>query len=221
MNVNIWGPRLWRILHGAVYLNSDAKHVLASTTLFESLLVLLPCAYCRESYPEILKLATRGSLKHVFESGQGNEFVYRLHNLVNLKLQRQKIRDALSISQRIPVGHDIIEKLYPPISFNVVLRRLSCTQGKPFDENDVWFTLFAFILNYSDMRWHKTVEFSNALSILLAGQPPFAHISDRLAQLGRYAVPKTARGAVFVISKCAEYKNPSVIWDVASSAIPV
>ena len=225
MNVNVWGPRLWRILHGAVFLMEDTEvKKRAASALFETLLVLLPCAYCRESYPQILRAASNGSLQKMFEKGLGNEFVFRLHNLVNLKLQRQKLLNALGReNSQIPVEqlHPIIDKLYPPISLSIVIRRLECTRGRPFDENDVWFTLFAFVLDFTSVRWTEAQKFAIALSVLLREQPQYSALCHQLEKIAKLSTPKTAHDAVFVISKCAGYKNIESVWMVASVNIPV
>ena len=85
MNVWIWGPPMWDILHSTAFLFDSEKKDM--TYIFECLEELLPCIHCRNSYKEFY--AEMGHHK----IGSASKWVYDMHNKVNLKLWRQKFNN--------------------------------------------------------------------------------------------------------------------------------
>lgn len=98
MDVNYWGPHLWKFLHTMVL---DSPEVLSKEkqdsfeSFFVSLKDTLPCCFCRESYSIILN---KFPVKPFLDTRLGVAYwVYRLHNLVNEKLGKDKRPSFLSV----------------------------------------------------------------------------------------------------------------------------
>jgi len=143
MNVNIWGPHLWAVLHGicglATQINENHSDLLSS--IFLELKVLLPCIRCRESYEsmvseEILMLSKCGWFT----------FVYNLHNQVNDKLEEQRLEAFKAVSKIKYALKDEHKKLSNRPSLEVVGKRFALSDGVPFSEDDVWKCLFSFVM---------------------------------------------------------------------------
>lgn len=82
MNVNIWGPPTWEILHTCAFFLDMYK---TESPIFELIKTLLPCVHCRNSYA--LFYSAMGPPKPETYSS----WIIHVHNLVNKKLNSQKI----------------------------------------------------------------------------------------------------------------------------------
>jgi hypothetical protein len=87
-----WGPGLWIGLHCMTFnypetpTQTDKDHY---KTFFESLTFMLPCVYCRESYTIYIKYLPINDFLH--DRFGITYWLYRIHNLVNQKLQKPMI----------------------------------------------------------------------------------------------------------------------------------
>lgn len=88
VNVNLWGPPMWRMLHSLSFLPpSVLQH--SATVLIEFihlLQYLLPCIHCRRSYVTFLR--DMPLTVDVLTNAQFSEWMYELHNKVNRKLNK-------------------------------------------------------------------------------------------------------------------------------------
>ena len=92
MNVWLWGPSLWSVVHGCSQAyDLDDRLGKPIHSLLQTLRVILPCVYCRNSYNGFLDDLGLPKQKTSLEWSQ------KLHNMVNTKLELQridKLRDA-------------------------------------------------------------------------------------------------------------------------------
>lgn len=111
MNTAIWGPPLWRILHGlsATFTPRTEKDVELMDVFIRNLQAVLPCVFCRDSLLHFLSDNIR-DVKESARKGELDEWMYDLHNLVNDKLNKQQaerlgipkeLHDALLASSRV------------------------------------------------------------------------------------------------------------------------
>jgi hypothetical protein len=130
MNVNIWGPALWDILHGFSSIVNENNFTHFINIIYE-LNYLLPCIHCQKSYIEYynepFQPPTYFSSKIYFM-----KYVYDLHNKVNEKLDTQKGRQSINPD------------------FYVILKRLAINNAleEPFQINNLWKFLFTLALKY-------------------------------------------------------------------------
>lgn len=104
MAPSIWGPMMWRILHGFSYIIAEKHTPRASRHLFCIFLIyvskVLPCAHCRESYTKFLKyIINSGDLEHLIHEDI-QKLVYDIHNMVNQKLEKTCIPDLEIVKRR-------------------------------------------------------------------------------------------------------------------------
>lgn len=94
MSPSIWGPLVWRLIHGLakIYDRDTLCECGTSDACRESflrfLLVLkavLPCGECRKSYARFID-NSRDRIVRAFETSEVMVFAYDLHNMVNRKL---------------------------------------------------------------------------------------------------------------------------------------
>lgn len=83
MNVWVWGPSMWDILHASAFL-ADSRGVNVDG-LVRPLTQLLPCVYCRNSFAGFY-----ASLGHP-RAGHGGTWTFEAHRLVNAKLANQRV----------------------------------------------------------------------------------------------------------------------------------
>jgi hypothetical protein len=86
LSPDVWGPWMWALMNdvavvGDYYWNdwnaTERKYV---TGFYDALKDILPCKWCRESYKKFIK---RGPPRYPF-----TQWIYRLHNKVNRKLNK-------------------------------------------------------------------------------------------------------------------------------------
>jgi hypothetical protein len=150
MNVNLWGPDLWSLLHGIAGLasrNPLQQDIEEIVELMKDLCILLPCIHCRKSYCSFHESL---NVRTMFERGDGIKCIWNAHSLVDDKLEAQKI-ESLFAATNIPksIQKKIIEKSYllsNRPSLTVVQKRWELSEGCPFREQSVWRVIFSFIL---------------------------------------------------------------------------
>lgn len=142
MNVNLWGPELWSILHGIAPLSK----IPAPIELFSELATILPCIHCKKSYCEFFdKNEAQEGLKSA-----PIEYVYKIHCLVDDKLDKQRIE---KLFEAVQIPDDLKEKIRQSSlllsnrpTIQVVKKRWELSEHKPFCETSVWKVLFAFVM---------------------------------------------------------------------------
>lgn len=149
MNVNLWGPALWDVLHwGASIVNE--KNYIHFITIMYSLNDLLPCIHCLNSYRIFFKQNLPVLQQNKFEGREYYmKYVYDLHNLVNEKLANQQHRTSV----------------HP--SFDIVIKRANLNAGI-VNEESIWRSLFAMSLAIQTQESYNALKrFAFHLSELL------------------------------------------------------
>jgi len=180
MNVNIWGPELWSILHGIAGLEKS----LFALPLFADLCVLLPCIHCRKSY---CAFYSNDECKEAFAAGKSMEYVYKIHNYVNDKLELQRL-DKLFQSVKLDESakHAIQSNfliLSTRPSIQVVFKRFELSEGKPFPDSSVWKVLLAFALLIDEeghLRREALKRWIPALGVCLARTLNYKSLASKL-----------------------------------------
>lgn len=192
-----WGPELWQILHALSFrldlLKSPHAAALASS-IVSLLSVLLPCHFCRDSWPVFVAALEKSSgttVRDHVARGTFARFLYDAHNLVNDKLMRQRWADTvaklahpLSVSLSSPraVCLDLDEarvsralqdaaevagvfgELDKRPSFECAHKRFLIAGNRPFPPAAVWRVLLLFSLNFSADKADAFVAFLRALA---------------------------------------------------------
>lgn len=143
MNVWLWGPTLWPLVHMVGYAcDHDARIVPDYLQMTQTLQFILPCVQCRNSQTSFVQELG------VPEQGKCLEWSYTLHKKVNSKLNKQRLekirkRDSLApfmendalwntLSQE-----DILDDLFSNPSYEILQKR-AITYGKNlWTERDV------------------------------------------------------------------------------------
>jgi len=174
MNVNIWGPPFWEILHGMAGLVNARNYTSFQFIMFH-LNYLLPCIHCRNSYNEFYKLLD-------FTSQLNNKFymlqIYNLHNLVNKKLDDQKGRTNINPS------------------FEVISNRFYLSMGLPFCDEQLWKVIYVLSLNNKKETQVYYVDFLRNMGLFFASTDYYREesalllsLSSKIAKLD-YIVPE-------------------------------
>jgi hypothetical protein len=182
MNVNLWGPNLWEILHGLSWLSQSSQSNKHLFDILDNLNILLPCIYCRQSFHQFFKKEEARSYLEL--KNEGPEYVYLLHSKVNDKLESQKFTEIFSSFQSQMKDQNVYDEMQKKFisfhsrtpSFEVVRKRWLLSEGEPFSEKSVWKTLFVFMLALnlkdndvsSSMRRMATYNFILALFSILS-----------------------------------------------------
>ena len=164
-NVNVWGPQTWSVLHGLCGLCSPSlvnKYRIKSTLnvsdyaalakIFQLLRTLLPCELCLNSYRDfyILMDAERPIIEEIQAGGAFN-FCYRMHNLVNEKLFKQR-KGEVYLGQNIDSKRakdldDSFRRVQNTPTLLVVEKRFKASDMRPFSEEAIWTTLASFCVH--------------------------------------------------------------------------
>lgn len=129
MNVNVWGPPTWDVLHASAFLFDESKT--NGQHFFECLKVLLPCIHCRNSYVEFFD--SLGAPRKGFCA----KWLYEIHEKVNKKLFNQRL-------EKISLFADC-KALYTSPTFEVVQKRFIVNREEPF----VWRSLNTMLLSFA------------------------------------------------------------------------
>ena len=118
MNVNLWGPSFWTVLHGLAVLADQVQDPdFDPKALFAPIRQLLPCGVCREHFSEIYN-TMREPLVGTLEA-----WIYEVHQLINEKqwnssLQKVQHRLQLTDEERDSL-YDARSLLFKSVSFEV------------------------------------------------------------------------------------------------------
>jgi hypothetical protein len=149
MNVNLWGPQLWSLLHGLAYI-ADSKTALNFQGILDDLRILLPCSLCRNSY-----CSYYDKFKNIVpdvEAGNAPRRIWELHNLVDDKLEKQRLEKFIALVQPSKKGamRENFRILSGRPSFEVVLKRGALAEGYSFSKEDIYRVLFSFSMAIED-----------------------------------------------------------------------
>lgn len=192
----VWGPDLWRILHALSFLVT-ARNGDDVARLLTLLGPLLPCEFCRASWPTFaaqLVAAAGVDVPTIVARGAFPRFVYDAHNLVNDKLTRQRFgvltealagpladrlsRPRLGLAAALAAVVSETDGAYADLdrrpSWLCVLKRYHTAGAVPFDGDAVWRVLLLFTLSYAAAAAPTMLEFLRVLARLLALVPAHA-----------------------------------------------
>lgn len=177
MNVNIWGPELWSVLHGMSALVTKNNYRYAND-VFTSLKVLLPCIHCRKSYIEFFDL-TFNPENSLITKEKAIKWVYDLHNLVNDKLDTQLVSDTEEKS----LIKELLQKKRPTLE--VVHKRLDLSQGEVINVLSVKKSLLSFALQIDSCEDVSAsfLHFSSKLYSFLIEYKNYSRLCDYLLVL--------------------------------------
>lgn len=195
MNVNLWGPDLWSLLHGLAGLYTQAKNNLhddidAIDIIFKELRILLPCIHCKKSYNEFYPHL---NIRRQFSRGDGIKCVYDIHSLVDDKLDYQRLNKFIS-EYNLKLNEDdfknAIKILSNRPSLQVVEKRWELSEGVPFREQSVWRILFSFILcldqeslEDAHHRRESFEKFTKALQYILSKSLQYKILGQKLCSI--------------------------------------
>ena len=123
MDTDIWGPKLWNVFYEFTRLSqrgatkSQKDKII---TFFHSLVYVLPCALCRNSYRGFIR---NDPIEPHIDNGQLVEWIYFLKEKVNNKLHRssvityQKFQKRLNAWTSLASNEDVWDVLFM-VAFN-------------------------------------------------------------------------------------------------------
>jgi len=137
MNVNIWGPSAWEILHNAAFLLDIESR---ESQLFFLLNDLLPCIYCLKSYREFY-IQLGPPAKEMY-----SQWIYKIHSLVNKKLNNQRIDKLIAKDPRLKILHQFRDDFVIEPSELVVKKRFMVNREDPLPWRDSSVMLLSFTM---------------------------------------------------------------------------
>lgn len=152
MNVNLWGPSMWNILHAVAFLvdktDSDPD------PFVEPLRRILPCIHCRRSF-ELFYDATGRPRKRHFA-----QWMYSIHNLVNAKLFEQRLDKGLEHAPNHIETKLLLLESASNVSFEVVSKRFVLNSEEPIVRRDISIVGLALALagHPESYAWMKLVS---------------------------------------------------------------
>jgi hypothetical protein len=88
MRPKVWGPAMWRILHGTSHVREPG----VVTAFIAALGAALPCIHCRTSFAEFCSAMPLGP--YLASGGTYSYWLYTVHNMVNDKLLAQRLQSC-------------------------------------------------------------------------------------------------------------------------------
>lgn len=143
MNTWIWGPPTWKVLHTLSFSPRCADYATEVSTFLRTLAHVLPCVFCRVSYTEYahyLEEKSGMSLRDTIRASALSSWMYKLHEMVNDKLNYQALNE-------LHVDPSLITLLHKrQISLQCLTKRF-IVRPIAFCDGDVWDMLKYFALN--------------------------------------------------------------------------
>ena len=143
MNTWIWGPPTWKVLHTLSFSPRCAEYATEVSTFLCTLAHVLPCVFCRVSYTEYahhLEEKSGMSLRETIRASALSSWMYKLHEMVNDKLNYQALNE-------LHVDPSLITLLHKrQISLQCLTKRF-IVRPIAFCDGDVWDMLKYFALN--------------------------------------------------------------------------
>lgn len=160
INPSLWGPKFWHTIFSfvAVYPNNpDDKYIKACFDFFNSLVVLLPCCACRNSYVEYIN-ENDTNINNLDNFNSRNAlitFVYLLRNKVNNKL---------GITYCV-TKHYFTKKLEHMLCSqnNYLDYYLNNVNDAPILQNDIKHKILQYIYTNRDMIHHYDSKYTKNL----------------------------------------------------------
>jgi hypothetical protein len=194
---------MWQVLHGIAFHVTNPDLIEALVGLLGE---LLPCKFCRESWPQFVDELVTTSGKSVREhvtDGTFPRFMYDAHNMVNDKLMRQRMKEAaatlapalarelgLSTSDAVVANalcaaaeqtqaYGLLDKRP---SFECVAKRYFIADRMPFSNYAVWRALLLFTLNFSADKTHSFIMLLRVLAacVHIIGSADMRRVGDVL-----------------------------------------
>ena len=145
MDTDIWGPKLWNVFYEVTRLSQRGASKLQKDKIiafFHSLIYVLPCGLCRNSYRGFIR---DDPLESHLDNGQLVDWIYFLKEKVNNKLHRngaityQKFQKRLNAWTALASNEDIWDVL-----FMVALNHPHAQTGhvKEVEQKLVYYCLF-------------------------------------------------------------------------------
>jgi hypothetical protein len=228
MNVGVWGVDAWDVLHGLAYL-VRAPEATCLFNFLQALRTVLPCIYCRNSYGPFLDsvVPDARALADAVSRGRTLELMYRLHNLVNEKLDGQRL-DGLLDKLAAPLAADLgvsTERVKAALTtarptllpaattvgktpkLHVVETRMALRFPRVF-HTDALFRLFLiFTLNATP---DTVAALTTALRCIASIVAPHAAYADLVAALGRVTAARARTPRDLFSALLREHLSPSV-----------
>ncbi len=213
MNVNIWGPELWSLLHGLAGLTNSNIQKLTFIKIFQVLQYLLPCIHCKNSYKQFFN---SDEITEFVKADKSIEYVYHLHNLVNDKLEIQKIQKLfLSVPLNEQQKQEIVENhviLSSRPTIETVKKRFNLSRGNPFSTSTIYKVLFSFVLlvdiDEEDPKIRRAAlsDFIKYLAVFLRNTTGYFEDSEKLSKIRLPSVYNSKEG-FFSIYQAFEFNQ--------------
>ena len=165
MNVWLWGPPMWDTLHKAAYI-CDVKNI-SSKPMFETLKVLLPCKYCRNSYVTFYEDLGPPVV------GQSSAWIHNVHTMVNNKLAVQRMQSYLETT-KFPshIQAELIANVnrfaYTEPSLEIVQKRTMLYSENLFQIDYILVFLIAIASNVQKSSTKKDTDTRALLTLIQA-----------------------------------------------------
>lgn len=210
MNVNLWGPDLWLILHGLACL-VNAENVSDLGLVYSLLRQLLPCPLCMQSYITFYAEEVSGNIENTLLKDSVN-FIYSIHSKVVRKLEDKKLNDfARAVNGNISLFQEHRALLSSIPTRKVLDKRLYLSEGMMFSTHSVWKSLFAISLapNMNDdqkLAFNKWIEsLSKVLASSIRGE--YQMLAQQLEKLWKTTfIGRSQMQIFFLIALCRENK---------------
>lgn len=165
MNVNIWGPDFWNVLHAVAILTNE-KNQNNTNKIFELIKDLLPCIFCLRSYRTFYD-QLKPSYKDV-----NAEFSYKIHDLVNEKLLKQKIE---ILTRNNISSEKVIRQTFTNLTETNFMKRVNLYNIFPLNPHSLYRMILILIvaldvaddIEQENNRLNATYEFILQLSNFL------------------------------------------------------
>lgn len=152
LSVWTWGPEIWKVLMLVAFQSDGGYSFLHLPVFFRTLGPLLPCRFCRESYPVLLAETEKElKLEVAVASKQMVRFVYNLHNKVNRKLALQRLENLKPFCSIIDKDAmlNVIDN-HP--SFEIVLKRNELFKEDPLNFEALLLILIVLLKRSDEFR---------------------------------------------------------------------
>lgn len=155
MNVNIWGPPTWDLLHSCAFFLDMNK---VSSSIFEHIKMLLPCVHCRNSYKDYY--LSMGSPS----SGSYATWIIHIHNLVNKKLNSQKIDKLIQRFPHLSELKSIEDEFLSNPSELLIKKRFMVSLDTAFTWKSVSLVILAFAMGVQDNKTRQEFNHEELLN---------------------------------------------------------
>jgi len=151
LSVWTWGPELWKLLMLFAYQNDQGLKMDNLGLLFKRLGPLLPCGYCKASYPVLFaKVQAEKTIEEAISSKQMVKFVYDLHNQVNRKLALQRLENLKPFCNIVD-SEKMLQVLDNHPSFDIVQKRNLLFKEDPLNFEAVLLILTVLLERSDDI----------------------------------------------------------------------